>query len=291
MPRVTFGIIVLNGMPWLEPCKQSIAPYGPIVCAEGPVEWWATQGRTTSTDGTNEVLNKFGIPTVHGTFAEKDEESNAYMPLVPEDTEFLFMCDSDEIWDAGTLEGIFKALDSGDVDSMAFSPHTFYGGFERVLCGFEEEFQWHRVQRWYPGAKWATHRPPAINAPDGRPWREHRHVDNVETRRRGWRFAHPSYVLPSQVMDKVVYYRARNPDRVIPDYFQRVYLPWVLGNDIARRIIEDEFDGVHEWLPSLRGPCRTRKFDGKLPYWLRQHLPELQAQLETELNEYRYQTC
>lgn len=286
LPRITFGIIVFNGDHFLKPCLQSLLPFGNVVCAEGPVAYWQKRGYTTSVDGTNKILAEFNIPTVHGQWAEKDDECNAYMTLVPPDTEFVFHVDADEIWTMPVLESIVSTLNMGDVDSIGFSPYTFYGGFERVLTGFEEEFEWIRVQRYYPGARWATHRPPTINAPDGRPWREHRHIGNAATRAMGWRFFHFSYVFPSQVDAKVGYYAARNPDRVIPNYFNNVYLRWVLGNDITRRLVEDEYSGVHEWRPELRTACRTRLFAEPLPLWIRNQLPELKMRLKDELDGY-----
>jgi hypothetical protein len=286
MPKIVFGMIAFNADHFLRPCLRSLLPFGPVVCAEGPVAYWQKRGFTTSTDDTNKILREFNIPTVHGQWAEKDDECNAYMTLVPPDTEYIFHVDADEVWSMSVMEDIFNALDRGNIDSVGFSPYTFYGGFEHVLTGFEEEFEWIRIQRYYPGARWATHRPPTINAPDGRPWKEHCHLDNAETRKRGWRFHHFSYVFPSQVQDKIGYYTARNPDRVIPDYFNQVYLRWVLGNPMTRRIIEDEFNGVHEWRPELRSSCRTRLFMDTLPLEIRNQMPELKVRLQSEIDDY-----
>ena len=115
--------------------------------------------------------------------------------------------------------------------------------------------------RFYPGARFATHRPPTINAPDGMPWREHRHMNHYNDDSLGIRFYHYSYVFPSQMEAKAQYYADMGGN--IPDYFDRVYLPWVMGDSEEKHRIEEEFDGVHNWLPARRGPCRTAIFDGR----------------------------
>ena len=56
--KITFGMIVLNGDQVLKETLASVYPYAhQILIAEGPVSYWQEQGYTTSTDGTNEILN------------------------------------------------------------------------------------------------------------------------------------------------------------------------------------------------------------------------------------------
>lgn len=274
--KIAFVMIVFQSDFVLEPCLKSVLPFGHVYAAEGPVAFWQNQDFTTSTDDTNVILARYNIPTIHGQWKEKDDEQNAALSLVPHDVDFIWCLDSDEIWKAETIRHVIAKLESDKTDSLSFSAYSFYAGFERYMSGFEENFEVHRIQRYYPGARFTTHRPPTINAPDGQPWREHRHA---------WlgteRFYHYSYVFPSQMLAKAKYYAAMGGN--IPDYYNAVYLPWMLGDSEERHRIEETFDGVHNWLPSRRGPCRTRLFEGEHPAEIQAVMPALKRRIDREL--------
>ena len=64
--KIAFWMIVFNGGFVLEECLKSVYPFAhQILIAEGPVGYWQSQGFTTSTDETNEILQsiKEFIPT------------------------------------------------------------------------------------------------------------------------------------------------------------------------------------------------------------------------------------
>jgi len=94
-------------------------------------------------------------------------------------------------------------------------------------------------------------------------------------------FYHYSYVFPSQVEMKAEYYADMGGN--IPDYLNTIYLPWALGNDAERAAIENRFDGVHNWIPRRRGPCRTAQFTGEHPAEIQKVMPQLQRRLDLEL--------
>lgn len=291
MCKVVFQIIVLNGQPFLEPCIESLLPFGKVIAVEGAVSYWQKRGITTSTDGTNEVLARLlgDANVIHGTFAEKDEMLHVAERMIPDDTSHVFCVDSDEIWRAEDLVKIFQVLDGWD--SVAFKPFSFYGGFDRYMTGYEEDsppWGWQRIQRWYAGAHWHTHRPPTILSPDGEPWRNGGwHLSADENGEMGIRFYHYSYCLPRQMADKADYYHHRNPRGTIPNYMSRVYLPWVLGDDKAKERVESKYRGVHNELPARRGNCYTRKFDGTHPEPIARRLPELRERFARELAEFK----
>ena len=173
--KICFLMIVFNGDAVLREALEPLLSLGPVVVAEGPVAYYGKQGWATSTDCTNEILREM-LPAdrvVHGRWFEKDDQMNATKSLIPEDTTHVWMVDSDEVWKPRDLEAVLGELDSWD--SVSFKPITFFGGFDRVLTGFEQRFVWYRVQRWYPGAQWLAHRPPTVLSPEGRPWRDYRH--------------------------------------------------------------------------------------------------------------------
>ena len=281
--NITFLIIAFQADHTLEPCLKSILPFGNVVAAEGPVKFWQDKGYTSSTDNTSAILDKYNVPTFHGRWKEKTEEANVAMMLVPPDTDFVWCVDADEIWKSETIQRVRMILDDDSVDSMSFKAISFYGGFDRYMTGFEENFEVHRIQRYYPGARFATHRPPTILAPDGKPWRSRRHIDHNRTDAMGLRFYHYSYVFPMQMQMKAAYYADMGGN--IPNYYNDVYLRWVLGNETTRQIIEDEYDGVHNWLPERRGSCRTAPFAGSHPQEIERVLPELRQRFNAEMEE------
>lgn len=286
MPKVCFQMMVFNSDYVLAECLESVQRYGPIVAVEGPVRYWQNQGFKTSTDMTTPILQAYGIPTIHGQFEEKDEMARAGEALIPDGTEWVWVLDSDEIWRPEDIESILVGLDSNRVDSLAFKAWSFYGGFERYMTGFEEDFQVVRIQRWYPGAHWHTHRPPTVLAPDGQPWMNKRHLTHEATSRLGLRFFHYSYVWPSQMQMKAKYYHDRDPGGTIPNYFERVYLPWVLGDPFVKATIEGLYNGVHNWLPHRRGPCLTqywRHLGIGHPAIIQKSMTRLEARFKDEL--------
>lgn len=278
MTQVTFQMVVFNGDYVLEQVLEPLLLFGDVIVTEGPVAYYTQRGYKSSTDRTNEILHQFIKPRhiLHGQWQEKDAMMCAGADRIPRGTTHVWMVDADEVWEPAAIRRVLELLDN--FDSVSFKPHTFYGGFERVLSGFEMEQTWYRIQRWYPGAQWRTHRPPTVLHSDGKPMREHRHWNSSEC------FYHYSYVFPQQVCSKIAYYESWGSG-VIPDYFHRVYLPWVEGNEEQKRMIESEYNGVHEWLPKRRSACFTRAFTNIHPDTIKQQLPQLRQRFLSELRE------
>lgn len=279
MSNVTFQLIVFNGDYVLEDVLAPLVELGNVIAVEGPVKYYQSKGFHTSTDKTNQILSTY-LPDrniIHGQWKEKDEMMRAGGKLVPKNTTHVWMVDADEVWERASLRRVMERLDS--YDSVAFKPLTFYGGFERVLTGFETDAMWYRIQRWYPGANWHTHRPPTVLHPDDqRPMREHRHWDCTE------QFFHYSYVFPKQVQSKVAYYESWGAG-VIPDYFERVYLHWMRASKREREWLEARYKGVHEWLPERRSPCFTKGYHALHPRSIAERMPQLERRLAEELKE------
>ena len=285
--NVSFVGIVFNGSPFLEACIEAVKPFGPVYFVEGPVSHYGKLGFTTSTDDTNQVLaDLIGEAHVyHGQFEEKDEMMWASERLIPQDSTFVFMVDSDEVWRRQDLEKIFALLETNKYDSMAFTADSFWCGYDHIVTGWERDFQVHRVKRWKENPHWVTHRPPTVNAPDGSPWREHRHLSHLATLAMGLSMPHYSYVNPLQVRMKDAYYNTYDPTMCIPGYFREVFIAWARGNEEARREIEKKYQGVHNFRANRRGPCFTQKFTGQHPESIQKRLPQLQARFDQELSE------
>jgi hypothetical protein len=289
-PKIAFGMIVFNGDFVLRQCLESVYPFAyQILIAEGPVAYWQRQGFTTSTDSTNEILQSFPDPEkkisiVHGAYTEKDEQCSAYMRFLKPDADYIWNLDSDEMYKSEDILLIMNLLKQERFTSVGFKSFCFYGGFDYCIGGFEERNEVQRIRKIYPGSYWKTHRPPTIiHAPGVNVWPE-KHLGYEVLAARGVRMYHYSYVFPRQVKTKVSYYKSDiSKERCIDDFFNRVWLPWVTGNQAARQRIENEFNGVHEFIPSYRGDCRPYLFTGKHPEVIIRNLEQLKTEWRNQL--------
>tara|TARA_B100000683_G_C12470400_1_gene547583 strand:+ start:395 stop:1279 length:885 start_codon:yes stop_codon:yes gene_type:complete len=293
--KITFGMIILNGDYVLEEALKSIYPYAhQILIAEGPVKYWQNQGMTTSTDRTNEIIDNFPDPEnkitiVHDQYAEKDEQCNAYMQHLKEDTDYIWNLDSDEIFKPEDIEKLISILEEEKYTSVGFQSLTFYGGFDHQLTGFEENAEFIRVRKVYPGSYWKTHRPPTISHKYSGTKLPEKHLSyKTASSKYGIRMYHYSYVFPRQVHTKLKYYKeSLNKAGCIDDYYNRIYYPWVTGDEKKKKSIENKFNGVHEFKPNLRGACRTVPFKGEHPKIIQQSMEKLKNQFDEELKVYK----
>jgi hypothetical protein len=289
--KIAFGMIVFEGDYVLKQCLEQVYPFASqILISEGPVSYWQAQGRTTSTDRTNEILNNFPDPEgkikiVHGQFSEKDEQCKAYMQYLNDDIDYIWNLDSDEVYKTEDLKKTIDFLENVKPTSVGIRSCSFYGGFNHYLTGFElNKDNFLRIFRVVPGCTWATHRPPTILYPAGSNI-ERKHVDS-ETLWNilGVQMYHYSYVFPKQVSTKVSYYKSDvSRDNCIDNYYQNVYLPWVTGDESEKSEIESKYLGVHEFKPHVRGECYTTKFEMGHPEAILRDMQELQDEFKKQL--------
>lgn len=289
--KIAVGIIVFNSDFVLKQAIQAIYPHvNQILVSEGCVKYWADKGITTSNDQTNEILKNFPDPdhkihVVHGTYAEKDDQANAYMKYVEPDTDYVWNLDADEVFKEEDIIQIKNILAAERPTSVGFKSLTFYGGFTHHLTGFEQEHEFIRIQKYHPHAKWKTHRPPTIELPAGV---QKKHLSFERLAGMGIYMYHYSYVFPRQVFEKISYYEAAviKKGSCIPDYFSSVYKAWVLGDDEAKKEIEKRYKGVHEFVPEARGECYTTKFNGTHPHVILHDWSELQHKYNSQVNKF-----
>ena len=288
--KICFTMIVFNGDYVLKENLESIYPFADsIIISEGPVKHYQKLGFTSSTDKTVEIIENFPDPEgkiklLQGQWASKDAMCDAHTAHLTGD--FVWHVDSDELYKPEDMEMVIKYLtDHDDCYSMAFKLRSFYGGLDRYISGFEENFEVHRIQRIIPGqSKWLTHRPPTmIWPPTGKKCRDMGHVDFHTTDSWGIRIYHYSHVFPTQVKAKMNYYYQRDPNGIIQDYWNSLYVPWMRANTEAEKLqIEQPTKGVQEWLPHRRGPAFTKKFEGIHPKSIQDAIPQLEKRINEE---------
>ena len=267
------GIIILNSDFLLRQLLESIYPhFDQILVSEGPVKYWQdAKGITTSTDRTNGILDAFPDPDnkitiVHGQFSEKTEQANAYMQHMKPDIDYIWNIDADEFFMQQDYKRIQQLVADGQYTSAGFKSYTFFGGLNHHLTGFEEDHEFLRIRKVYPGSRWKDHRPPTIEHAAGTNALPEKHLSYNTLAEMGIRMYHYSYVFPRQVKEKVAYYEAAviAKGKCIPDYYKNVWLSWVKNPD-QRQAIEAQYKGVHEFTPDYRGECFTAPFTGTHP--------------------------
>lgn len=289
--KIAVGMIVFEGDYVLKQCLDQLYPHvDQILISEGPVAYWRNQGRTTSTDRTNEILDTYPDPdkkliVVHGQYREKDDQSNAYTKHIRNDIDYLWMVDSDEVYKTSDILRMKSLLDEERPTSVGVQSCSFYGGFDSYLTGFElNTDNFLRIFRYVPGSEWLSHRPPTMKYP-AHIQKKHITSDDLYART-GIQMYHYSYVFPRQVHTKTSYYSTFVKNGNIPDYFKIVYLQWVKGTSEIRSQIERHFSGVHEWIPSRRGPCFTKHFSGEHPESVSASIDSLRTLFTEELLRY-----
>lgn len=287
--KITFAMITFNTDFVLKHVLDSVLPFAhKVIVVEGSVDFWSSRGIKTSTDDTNDILNSYGdkITVIRGNWPEKTEMCRAFMPHVPPDTDYLWCLDSDEVFKPIDIVKIIKYLFQKQPSSLGFQSNTFFGGFDHIMTGFERNHSFKRILKYTDGCTYKTHRPPTLSFVDG--FEPNRGIKGVQTYiETGVEMYHYSYVSPRQVAEKILYYKTAviNSGQCIPDYFNSVWLPWVISPE-NRELIEQEFDGVHEFIPQVRGNTSTEKFKGDHPLVIKKDLINLQEKFNKQLKEY-----
>lgn len=290
--RVNAAMIVLNGDHVLEQSLRSIYDFvDEIVVAEGPVKYWQTMGVERSTDSTLEILANFHDPDkklryASGKYSEKDEQFQRALDLMRTQPDYLLQVDADEVWTSSSLDGLNNLLKERKPVSVGVHSHTFVGGLDRVIGGFEEKTDnFLRVFKWENNCKFVTHRPPTIRYSDGNQTRGRGHVDSDEARNYyGVSMCHYSYVWPSQVKSKIEYYKSKvSMQNCIPDFYDSYWLPWVKAESIEKKWeIESKIMGMHEFKPEVRGPAFTKPYVGFHPKSIQDTKNELVERIRRE---------
>jgi hypothetical protein len=229
-PRITFGMIVLNGEPFLRYNLRALYPFAhEIIVVEGACHGAASAATADghSIDGTLDTLrdfqrhhdpeNKVIVVTAeqdghsNGFWpGEKHEQSQAYARRAKGD--WLWQVDVDEFYKPADIETVVsRYLNSSEVATVSFRQIQFWGNIDTLVDGWYLRFELpeiHRIFRWAPGFEYVTHRPPTVTDRTGEDLREKGWIRGNELVAKGIYMYHYSSVFPSQVRRKSAYYSA-----------------------------------------------------------------------------------
>ncbi len=233
MIKISFGIIVLNGMPFVKYCLRQLYPFAyEIIVVEGAsinAKEIATKDGH-STDKTLEALeefkknedteNKLKIITKKGFWSEKDEQSQAYAKAASGD--YLWQVDIDEFYKKEDIKIIIKLLnDNSQISGMSFEMLTFWGGLNYLCNGWylmDGADIYYRLFKWDKNYKYITHRPPTVVDNNGVDLKDKKWISGSYLRKKyNLMLYHYSLLFPKQVIEKCQYYEQR---------FGKGYLDW-----------------------------------------------------------------
>lgn len=228
-PRITFGVIVLNGEPFTRYNLRALYPFAhEIIVVEGasPHSAHAATPDGHSIDGTLELLrrfkaeedpeNKIVIVTAedeghpNGFWpGEKDEQSRAYAKRATGD--WLWQVDIDEFYQPDDMRRIVEMLATKPgIATISVPQFQFWGGLDYISDGWYLRHRGggevHRIFRWGPGYSYASHRPVTILDEAGVDLRQRGWVRSRTLARQGLRMYHYSMVFPFQAGVKSNYY-------------------------------------------------------------------------------------
>jgi hypothetical protein len=215
MKRISFGMIVLNGEPFVLYNLRALYPFAhQIIVVEGATSGAAANATPDghSTDGTIETLRRFKaeedpekkltIITRDGFWPEKDEMSQAYAELATGD--YLWQIDSDEFYLPHDMERVLLLLEANpDITAMSFQQITFWGAPNYTADSWilrRGAAEYHRLFKWGKGYTYSTHRPPTVLDEHGCDLR------SIHLERSRISLFHYSLLFPKQVTEKSEYY-------------------------------------------------------------------------------------
>lgn len=227
-PKVTFGMIVLNGEPFIRYNLRSLYPFAhQIIVVEGAVP--AARNVSTSDghsrDTTIHTINKFkdeedpdnkvllltaeeeGYPDGFWP-GEKIEMSQAYAKRITGN--ILWQIDVDEFYIPSDMERVIKLFENNEnIHAASFTTLYFWGGISYIIDGFAfrtTDHIIHRVFRWREGFKYLSHRPPTVGNKEGIDLRSLGWLSNIDTYNMGVYMYHYDMLLPIQAENKSEYY-------------------------------------------------------------------------------------
>ncbi len=250
--KISFGMIVLNGEPFIRYNLENLYPHAhEILIVEGAVEKFkhAATPDGHSIDETVEIIKSFPDPEnkirliqCKGFWPEKDEMSNAYMENCTGD--YIWQVDVDEFYKSEDILKIKEFLFADPyITRVDIKTINFWRGFSAVMQGAsyiygKDEFI--RIFKIRSGYRYLRHRPPTLVDEKGKEVIHHKILGARELfEKHGIYIYHYSYVFPEAVKGKSEYYSQLNWGRGHEDGLSWYHHEWEsLSNPLRIHIIK-----------------------------------------------------
>ena len=241
--KISYVIIVLNGMPFIEFSLKAIYKSAyEIIIVEGAVKtcMFAAKPNGSPVDGTSEFLNSFPDPNnkikiIRGKWSDKCAMQNKALECISGD--YVWLIDADEVYSKAEIQKVILLLERyPQITLMNFFPYHFWKGFDYIISTpvfTKEAYSSKRVFKFVPGARFNTHRPPTMVYPPGK-IRKQCVLTAKTMMDKGVRSFHYSYVLDSQVLEKIEWrcrrcsVQVRGVDRM--EWYTEGFLKWTPEN-------------------------------------------------------------
>lgn len=218
VPTISFGIIVLNGEPFIRYCLRSLYPFAhEILVVEGATE--SAKSISTlgghSIDSTLSSIKKFieeedpekkiTLITKEGFWKEKKEQSQAYAQKASGD--YLWQVDVDEFYKKEDMRCIIQMLEKDpSITAVSFITRSFWGGIQ-YTSDSPYIGNFHRLFKWGPGYAYTNHRPPTVENESRINLRSIEWIPGETLAKKNIYLYHYSLLFPKQVHEKSAYYR------------------------------------------------------------------------------------
>lgn len=255
--KIAFALIVFNGEPYISKwLKHYIeCPYVDyVVVAEG-----ATQNmfdvmnlkNASSNDNTiSELISysnnqKFRFCNAKEPYTEKVYQQNAYVDLLPDDTDYIWIADVDEFYHYRDIAFMRYMLEQYSFTFVEFRAYHFWKNLHTVATGgkgwgYDQPFD--RLFKYHPGARFTDHRPIQMMDCNGVPLKI---INALKGSMNPVMLYHYSYITEKMVYEKMLYYR-KTFNR---DYINNWYIPvWKSWTEENRDDIESKYS-IHPTVP------------------------------------------
>jgi glycosyltransferase involved in cell wall biosynthesis len=267
-PKISFGIIVLNGEPFIEYCVRGLySAAHEIIIAEGAAksasEFSTKDGH--SLDDTRAILrqvkadhdpdNKIILVENDGFWANRDEQSQAYAERATGD--YLWQVDMDEFYTEHALEAMKERLrQDPTITGASFRWKNFFGCERSIVDGWflmSGGGDVNRLMKWGQGFAYGKHWEGSRSFdPNGRDMTTVNWLSADDTAAIGVELFHYSLVFPFQVISKSRVYQGG----MDPTFEHKEAELWAteVWRDLKRPFDVHNRYGKPAWLEAYDGP-------------------------------------
>jgi hypothetical protein len=240
--KIAVCLIVFNGKPYIDYWLKHYTECPDIdyVCiAEGATANMArvlNLPNAGSNDGTIESIYRYyqhpkvRFVTATIPYPEKMEQQNAYVDLLPDDTDYIWIADSDEFYHYSDIKLMRGLLEQHGYTFVEFIAHHFWKDMNTVGVGghgWAYDQPMDRIFKYYPGARFLFHRPIKMLDRNGIPVKE---IKPLKGALNPVRMFHYSYVTQKNVYEKMMYYTLTMNRNYMIDWYYPVWEKWTHEN-------------------------------------------------------------